>query len=256
MAVELCKVALWIEALEPGKPLTFLDGRILCGDSLLGIFDPNFQTLLDGLPDEAFDPLTGDDKTTAQTIKKINKSWREDKAATGGIIEKYLAPESIRNEAVIVDAMPENNIKEIRAKSRAWKKLEENSNHIMLRQACDTYVAAFLLPKVGEVPESNEVDALGIPTTNTIWSLLRSKECPEQLLDRCTDVARKNFAFHWPLAFPSVMARGGFDVVIGNPPWERIKLQEVEFFSTRHSEIAAASNKAEKKPTNQNFKVC
>ena len=35
MAVELCKVALWIEALEPGKPLSFLDARIRCGDSLI-----------------------------------------------------------------------------------------------------------------------------------------------------------------------------------------------------------------------------
>ena len=51
-------------------------------------------------------------------------------------------------------------------------------------------------------------------------------------------------AFHWPLEFPDVMAAGGFDVVLGNPPWERIKLQEQEFFAARDPEIAKAPNAA------------
>ncbi|MFN5698727.1 MAG: DNA methyltransferase, partial [Cyanobacteriota bacterium] len=57
MAVELCKVALWIEAIEPGKPLSFLDAHIQCGDSLVGVFDP--KLLEQGIPDEAYKPLTG-----------------------------------------------------------------------------------------------------------------------------------------------------------------------------------------------------
>ena len=56
--------------------------------------------------------------------------------------------------------------------------------------------------------------------------------------------ARRAQAFHWPLEFPDVMADGGFDVVLGNPPWERIKLQEQEFFAMRAPEIAGARNKA------------
>ena len=56
--------------------------------------------------------------------------------------------------------------------------------------------------------------------------------------------ARRARAFHWPLEFPDVMQRGGFDVVLGNPPWERIKLQEQEFFATLSPEIASAANKA------------
>ena len=51
---------------------------------------------------------------------------------------------------------------------------------------------------------------------------------------------------HWPLAFAQVFAAGGFDCVLGNPPWERIKLQEEEFFATRHPAVANASNKAER----------
>jgi hypothetical protein len=52
--------------------------------------------------------------------------------------------------------------------------------------------------------------------------------------------------FHWPIAFAQVYAAGGFDCVLGNPPWERIKLQEEEFFATRHPAVAAAKNKAER----------
>ena len=57
-------------------------------------------------------------------------------------------------------------------------------------------------------------------------------------------MAIRNDFFHWPLEFPVVYESGGFDVVLGNPPWERIKLQEQEFFATRDQEIAGAPNKA------------
>ena len=62
----------------------------------------------------------------------------------------------------------------------------------------------------------------------------------------CIEAAEANRVFHWPLEFPAVMAGGGFDAVVGNPPWERIKLQEQEFFAVRDGEIATAPNKAER----------
>ena len=64
------------------------------------------------------------------------------------------------------------------------------------------------------------------------------------LVGRVQELALIARAFHWPLEFPDVMASGGFDVVLGNPPWERIKLQEQEFFAAREPEIAEAPNAA------------
>ena len=61
--------------------------------------------------------------------------------------------------------------------------------------------------------------------------------------------SRYNF-FHWDLAFPDVFSEdgsGGFDVVLGNPPWERVKLQEQEWFAARRPEIATAPNAAARK---------
>src|SRR6201993_2112488 len=49
---------------------------------------------------------------------------------------------------------------------------------------------------------------------------------------------------HWPLEYSDITAAGGFDVVLGNPPWERIKLQEQEFFAAREPEIVEAPNAA------------
>ena len=58
--------------------------------------------------------------------------------------------------------------------------------------------------------------------------------------------ARGARAFHWPLEFPDVMQRGGFDVVLGNPPWDVVQLSEEEYFSTRIPEIGALSGAARK----------
>jgi hypothetical protein len=79
MAVELAKVALWIETVEPGKPLGFLDANIQCGDSLLGIFD--LKALEEGIPDDAYKPLTGDEKETAKWFARRNKAEKTGQGA-------------------------------------------------------------------------------------------------------------------------------------------------------------------------------
>ena len=63
MAVELCKVSLWMEALEPGKPLVFLDHHIQVGNSLIGATP---ALLAKGIPDEAFEPIEGDDQAACR----------------------------------------------------------------------------------------------------------------------------------------------------------------------------------------------
>ena len=79
-----------------------------------------------------------------------------------------------------------------------------------------------------------------------IWRTVQGGDVSAEVQAACIKVAEANRAFHWPLEFPAVMAGGGFDAVIGNPPWERIKLQEQEFFATRDAGITTAPNKAER----------
>jgi len=77
MAVELCKVSLWMEAIEPGKPLSFLDHHIKCGNSLLGVTP---RLLHEGIPEAAFKPIEGDDKTVVKDLKQRHKKEVKDRA--------------------------------------------------------------------------------------------------------------------------------------------------------------------------------
>ena len=115
LAVELCKVALWIEALEPGKPLTFLDARIRCGDSLIGVFD--YDMLKDGIPDEAYKPLTGDDKDAARAWGKLNRGQRDGKAKDSMLAE-IRPPAGLLDQARAIHQMPEDTLEQIAAKEQ------------------------------------------------------------------------------------------------------------------------------------------
>ncbi|MDJ0571109.1 MAG: N-6 DNA methylase [Pleurocapsa sp. MO_192.B19] len=77
LAVDLCKVALWIEGFNRGKPFSFLDHRIKCGNSLVGVLD--LDCLKEGIPDSAYKAVTGDDKKLATQIKKENKKQCKNK---------------------------------------------------------------------------------------------------------------------------------------------------------------------------------
>ncbi len=70
MSAELCRVSLWLEAIEPGKPLSFLDRHIRVGNSLLG---GTPKLIAQGIPDGAFTPIEGDDKRACTYLKKRNK---------------------------------------------------------------------------------------------------------------------------------------------------------------------------------------
>jgi len=94
-----------------------------------------------------------------------------------------------------------------------------------------------------------EANATAIPTTATLYFTLQGASLPadqQAALANAQAACQQARVFHWPIAFPQVFAQGGFDCVLGNPPWERIKLQEEEFFASRHTDVAMARNKAER----------
>ncbi|WP_327209833.1 Eco57I restriction-modification methylase domain-containing protein [Rhizobium leguminosarum] len=243
MAVELAKVALWIEALEPGKPLTFLDNHIRCGDSLVGVFE--VTDLGDGIPDAAYEVLEGDNAEMAKVHARRNKEQREGKGASG-LFAELKPPAGLIGAAEALTAMPEDTLPDIAAKEAAFAQLHGGENWLRLKTACDTYVAAFFTPKIGSVSGHFELARPVIPETDHVWMAARGQPLDDTFMATVDGVAQSIAAFHWSLEFPAIMARGGFDVVVGNPPWERIKLQEKEFFAARDPEIATASNKSER----------
>lgn len=237
MAVELAKVALWIETVEPGKPLGFLDTNLVCGDSLLGIFD--LKALEDGIPDDAYKPLTGDDKETAVWFRKKNKAEREgqgsfDWAAGGG---GGLPPAKLAADMEHLRDLPEDTVADVEAKRGRFAAWVQDPKRYATKVACDLYVAAYLIAKRGGVP-ANANSAM-IPTTAAVRAKLSGSQIYGPLQAASVDVAETARALHWPLAFPEVMiGKGGFDVVVGNPPWEVVQLGEEEYFTSRVPEIA------------------
>jgi hypothetical protein len=245
MAVELCKVAIWIETVEPGKPLSFLDNRIRLGDSLIGIFD--LKMLAVGVPDEAYKPLTGDNKEVASHYRKLNKGQRDGRKDQFRLAFAG-APTELADAFAAVDAMPEDDLDEVAAKAIADTAARGKAGWWQLKTACDLFVSAFFVSKAGKLPDRTagirgDTDQR-IPTTDAVWRAVQGEVPSHQLVAHSVDLAGDITAFHWPLEFPDVTRKGGFDVVIGNPPWERVKLQEQEFFASRAPEIATAPNKA------------
>jgi hypothetical protein len=242
MAVELTKVALWIETVDPGLPLGFFDAQIRCGDALLGVFD--LKALEIGIPDAAYKPLTGDDKETAKHFAARNRNEKLgqgtlDFTGGGGALP---AARQFADLGGKLRALREDTLEDIAAKARQYQSLRSGPAWYGWKVACDAYVAAFLTPKTGGVPANR--NTVTVPTTAHIWDAMAGRMPYPPLVGRVVELAETARAFHWPLEFPDVMLRGGFDVVLGNPPWERIKLQEQEFFAARSPDIAAAPNKA------------
>jgi hypothetical protein len=239
MAVELTKVALWIETVEPGKPLGFLDANIRCGDALLGIFDLN--VLRQGIPDEAYKPLTGDDKNAAKVLLRDNRAQRQ---REGDVVAGY-TPGNLAHQAERILDMPEDDLGDIEKKRQAYEEWLKGKDAQRGWMAANLYVAAFLRPKrfrKSEMARANTPD--GVPTTVDVRAALSGRILHPETAAAAMDVASSARAFHWPLEFPAIIAKGGFDCVLGNPPWERIKLQEPEFLASRAPEIAEAPNAA------------
>ncbi|MCC1492740.1 N-6 DNA methylase [Cognatishimia sp. F0-27] len=244
MAVELTKVALWIETVDPGLPLGFFDAQIRCGDALLGVFD--LKVLEEGIPDAAYKPLTGDDKDTAKYYKKANQDATKGQGGfdfgTGQVAMPEMKPMALDFSGF--RDLPEDTVEQIGAKAKRFRELRKKQGFVRATAAANLYVAAFLLPKVGGAPAGPS--ARTVPTTEELWMALNQGKMRQAMVD-APKAARKARAFHWPLEFPDVMQRGGFDAIIGNPPWEVMQISEQEFFASIRPEIANLTGARRKK---------
>ena len=238
LAVDLCKVALWIEGHAAGLPLGFLDHHIKCGDSLVGVSD--LSVLTNGIPDDAYKTVTGDDKEAAKLYRQRNKQER-----TGQRSMVLETPQAISvklgEDFAVFGALDERSPTDVQAKEELYQQLRGSGTRWWdVKTACDLWTYAFFASLRAAGPDGLD----HVPTTDNVRNALQGRNTRPQLNGEANAASQVHPFFHWPLEFPDVFERGGFDVVLGNPPWERIKLQEKEFFDTRDRDIAAAPNKA------------
>ncbi|TXD99442.1 N-6 DNA methylase [Mitsuaria sp. TWR114] len=236
MAIQLAKTALWLEAYSPDRPLTFVDHHLRVGDALLGVLDP--KVLEGGIPDEAYTALSGDDKAVASALKKQNKadlkSWRQ---IAGGDL---LTEAGLAAQALSVETLDDDTPDHLAAKRQAWATAQAQAQRSSFARLADTYVAAFLAPKMVGTGET-------VPLSGYLWSVLSGQTPKAEVEDAAHALCRQYGVFHWWLAFPQVAAAGGFSVMLGNPPWEQLQLSEEEFFATRAPSVATLVGDKRKK---------
>ncbi len=230
LAVDLCKVALWLEAHNPGEPLNFLDHHIKCGDAIVGL--AHQEELYKGIADEAFKALPGDDKLIASAMAKRNKAERKQREAETGSLGLQLMlganhdvmhkMEQLMIQLQTFNALPEHTPEEIEAKAKAYRNLQHGKALHTLKLLADMQVMQFFVPKTHEHRES-------IVTDKAYFSYLRGGQAVPFALE--VDVFNQSSShhfFHWFLEFPEVFASksmgddhtiNGFDVILGNPPY-------------------------------------
>ena len=250
MAVELCKVSLWMEALEPGKPLSFLDHRIKVGNSLIGATPALIEK---GIPDEAFTSLEGDDKTFVVALKKANKESREQDNLllfSGEVI--WRAQARVKEGVIRLESIEDDTLDDIHAKQAEFEALLAGRDYQEQKLVADAWCAAFTILKTKE--------AL-FRLTEEEFRLIRMnpRACAQPIRARIEAEAKAYSFFHWHLEFPDVFEitkspknsalgwSGGFDIVLGNPPWDKVTLKEKEWFANKDTKIANASHAALRK---------
>ena len=219
LAVDLCKLALWIEGHAAGLPLSFLDHHIRCGNSLVGATRALVEQ---GIPDEAYRPIHGDEKEIAALLRKRNRAERDAYTRHRTVQERMFADEltaaPLARALAALDELADENVAAVRARAARYADLRQA--HRRERARDDLWTAAFFQPLT-------RANAPWVPTSADVIDADPTGQ--KALL--AGGLAQEIGFFHWDLEFAQVFAdRGGFDVVPGNPPWERIKLQEQEHF--------------------------
>ena len=240
MAVELAKVSLWLEALEPGKPLSFLDAHVKCGDALLGATP---KLLATGIPTTAFLPIMGDIRGFASVLAAQSRNAQI--ALFDARAEDLSGNTAIAAGVHTITSAPADTLADVRRQAARYAVLEAMPVFRRARQVADAWCAAFLWRKTPDAPK---------PVTQDVFLEIQSSEADRSVPgETYAEIARLRSEYHflhWHLAFPEVFQvpadgagvdsatgwKGGFSCVVGNPPWERVKIQDKEFFATHGRE--------------------
>ncbi|MBI5438464.1 MAG: hypothetical protein HY936_05895 [Nitrosomonadales bacterium] len=244
MAVELAKVALWLHTFTVGAPLSFLDHHLHCGDSLfggkvrdishelgkfVGMFHQDDLSCIASasMTMEAIGNLTDIDIAEAHHSKALMDTATESLLPLWRILDFLQAKRWAGTpKQRVADTAAWEDLSRAHQYQRIWSLLlTKNEFGENLLESVN-----FLAKRKGKLPTPQEQQAHGI------------------MQEAIAKASQEHF-LHWELAFPTVWqnGQGGFDAIIGNPPWDRMKLQEVEWFAERKPDIAKAARAADRK---------
>ena len=274
MAVELAKVSLWLEALDPGKPLSFLDAHIKCGNALIGATP---KLIEGGIPAGAFKPIEGDDPKFAKSLERANAAQP---VLTAGQrrVARFAAPpplpglepqshqEELFSDEIIfsqsnaalaaglarIAHLPDGSLGEVHRQAAAYQDWEESAENQAKRLVADAWCAAFVWIKREDAPPA---------IVNRVFTALKEKGRSALPPPTATEIERlreEYSFFHWHLEFPGIFRveddnphadpdtgwSGGFSCVLANPPWDKVEFKDKEYFSAVDPSIAALAGQA------------
>ena len=232
LTVELAKVSLWLHSFTVGAPLSFLDHHLRCGDSLVGI-------------------------SVAEATAELGR--------LGGLFASsaIAQAEETTSEMQQIEEMSDADISEVQESATLFRGVEDKTSDVrgLLDFLCGLrWMTAGMKKNERTQFEGSLVQTLGSRLDDAYELLARGFSEPgedssfSRIWSDAKAIADRERFLHWQVAFPGVWQgwqdaspRGGFDAVIGNPPWDRIEQQEVEWFALRDEQIALAATGAVRK---------
>ena len=232
LTVELAKVSLWLHSFTVGAPLSFLDHHLRCGDSLVGLRVNDMLAELQRLGGMHVGNAVQGAQNATQSMTQIEAISDSDISEVQESTKLFEGVEKATADLrSVLDYTCGLRWMTAGMRSRDKAAFEEPIRQTLIDFSQDSYK---LLAEGPEIFDSDE----RVESSKT-WSEFND------LWQNAQSIAAEESFLHWEVAFPSVWQAwqdinpsGGFDAVIGNPPWDRIKLQEVEWFATRAPEIA------------------
>jgi hypothetical protein len=261
MAVELAKVALWLHTLTAGAPLSFLDHHLRCGDSLFGEW---VRPVMDQIERKGA-------LLIAQAVRRA-----EEAAAGMEFIENLTdadMAEAAESRSVFEDV--EERTRALKGfldfwHARRWLELTDDETRAVTALFDGAFGDPVLVAGGLRAPDAPSEEAMelfekeGAEQASLLQDARGSARDYVHLrsvLQRAHRLAAEERFLHWQIAFPRVWhdwtsaeRKGGFDAVIGNPPWDRFEFEEVPWFELRSSEIARESSGAPRKRRIRNLK--
>lgn len=247
LAVELCRLSLWIETMDRALPFTFLDHKVKCGNGLVGAWFDTFRHY----PAMAWKNREGGDKghkhgvhfkegARGEALKafvkeRLTPDLRDAIVGQGGLMRaEALDVEAVHAKALaMLKGLHDLPVHETMRRAEGYRAWLDSAEHRALKSAMDLWCACWFWPAetLAHAPMPSE---FATPSEVTWQEAARIS-------------ARKRF-FHWELEFPDVFGRSdspaspsphspspcsGFDAILGNPPWNVAKPNSKEFFSNR-----------------------
>ena len=242
MAVELAKFSLWITASLPDMPLSFLDHKIKCGNSLIGATP---DLVKNGIPEGAYNAVTLDNPAICSELRrKVKKELQQIAGAKEPSLQyglKFARSEKdellhLRESLISKHQEEAAEVDYVEEEYRRLEKMERKFKEWIL---ADVWTSAFFIQKTNH-------DLKKYPVNATLEAIRENQVIDNDMLEVALRLSKQYRFFHFHLEFPEVFEKGGFDCLLGNPPWEKINLEDKEFFSNKAPHITAIGNSSKR----------